>query len=447
MERPGRERPSKDETANTQSLYKVKALLGVRLSIKSPPGREFLVKWHGYSSIWNSWEPEEHLHCPELIDKLLSESQVNLGAEASEGDEAKESLDSLDSGVSAKSSIYRRADYKNGIMMERFQRSLRDTRDKVLRNGDSGSFSGFEGHSSVLEHKLKRSTLRACKYFTRMMNSCGGAPIAVKNYVDFALPPIHFRCISNPIYREGVPLPEPSSLIGCQCRGGTEGSSKCCTSGSCICVGQGNRYRIVYSPTGRLLIDEGPIYECNIACACSFSDCSNRVIQRGRQVSLIIKRITTSKGWGVFAAGDIPKGTFIDRYLGEVITAVESYRRSKPAADWEVSESGRYMFDLDFNYEAGTESEFTVDAYAYGNVTHFLNHSCDPNIRVYPCFLDTQDPRLHQLAFFSSRTIKRGEELCFDYLGETGKTNGEPADSDRTLKCLCNSKKCRGYVY
>lgn len=450
MGRPGQECPNECEAANKQQVYEVKALLEVRPSMKSLLGREFLVKWRGYSSIWNSWEPEEYIRCPKLIDKLLSRGQYRLGIRKNKGSDTNESLDSLDSSATASNTICKRSSHTDSILVERLSRSKRPFRDSwndILTGGNVVPFPGLKGHSSASRSKLERAILLACDSFARMMNSCGGAPITVENYVDFTPPPANFQCIPNLIYRGDVPLPDPLSLIGCQCQRGTGALSRCCTSSSCSCVGQGNRYRLAYSPTGRLLIEYGPIYECNSACACSSSGCSNRVIQRGRQVPLIIKRFAASKGWGVCAARNIPKGTFIDRYLGEVITAAESYRRSEPAVNWEVPEPGRYMFDLDFSCETGTESEFTVDAYAYGNVTHFLNHSCDPNVRVYPCFLDTQDPRLHQLAFFTSRNIQRGEELCFDYLGVTSKPHGGQAGSGGTLRCLCNSVKCRGYVY
>lgn len=39
---------------------------------KKDKSREFLVRWKGYRSEYDSWEPEEHLNCPDLIDKYMA---------------------------------------------------------------------------------------------------------------------------------------------------------------------------------------------------------------------------------------------------------------------------------------------------------------------------------------------------------------------------------------
>ena len=56
-----------------------------------------------------------------------------------------------------------------------------------------------------------------------------------------------------------------------------------------------------------------------------------------------------------------------------------------------------------------------MDAARYGNVSHFVNHSCDPNLQVFNVFIDNLDTRLPRIALFSTRTINAGEELTFDY--------------------------------
>lgn len=276
-----------------------------------------------------------------------------------------------------------------------------------------------------------------------MVNAFGGAPITLENEIDGVPPPAHFIWISSPIIRPPVPEPDPSFLVGCACQSADE-----CRRGTCLCISQGNDPKPVYSSDGRLLIESGPIYECNAKCTCSPGQCPNRVIQRGRTVPLTIARFGGGKGWGVKAADDIPRGTFVDLYLGEVLTATEGNHRFQSA---DGGAAGCYLFDLDFNYEAGTESAFTVDAYTHGNITHFINHSCEPNLRVYPCFLDTWDPRLHRLAFFAMRDIRRGEELCFDYLGNQGAAQSprgrKGAQRKATTSCACGAPTCRGFIY
>lgn len=268
-----------------------------------------------------------------------------------------------------------------------------------------------------------------------MMNSCGGAPISIENALDDAVPPDTFQCINRLIFRPPVQEPDPSFLIGC------DGGCSCKAGAACSCISLNGEVNAFYSPQGRLLIDSGPIYECNERCGCDPLDCPNRVIQQGRTLPLMISRFGGDKGWGVRAASDIPRGSFIDLYLGEVITSEEANGRFVSA---EGGPAAQYLFDLDFGYEIGCESEFTIDASTYGNVTHFINHSCDPNLTVHPVFIDSHDSRLHHLAFFAKRDIGVGEELCFDYLGSqaAAKTSKNPG-----LRCDCGASKCRGFVY
>ncbi|WP_459806261.1 SET domain-containing protein-lysine N-methyltransferase, partial [Herbidospora sp. RD11066] len=65
------------------------------------------------------------------------------------------------------------------------------------------------------------------------------------------------------------------------------------------------------------------------------------------------------------------------------------------------------MFDLDFN---DGECLYTLDAKKYGNISHFINHSCNPNLDVYAVWVDTLDPNFPRIAFFANREIRVGEE-------------------------------------
>lgn len=49
------------------------------------------------------------------------------------------------------------------------------------------------------------------------------------------------------------------------------------------------------------------------------------------------------------------------------------------------------------------------------HLSSFSSLQCDPNLQVFSVFIDNLDTRLPRIALFSTRTIKAGEELTFDY--------------------------------
>lgn len=318
------------------------------------------------------------------------------------------------------------------------------------------------------------------KKFQKMLSRVPGPPLTIRNDFDHTAPPSHFIYINETLYGPGVSRPDASFLVGCSCYVIDEGASSirmgCCSRGECECISQNPEGKPAYDLDGLLLPETSVIYECNKKCSCSIFNqpCKNRVIQMGRQVSLTIVRLPDQRGWGVIANHDIPRGSFIDLYLGEVISTKEATRRFISDSEGENSEIGSYLFDLDFNYEFGTECEFTLDAYRYGNVSHFFNHSCSPNLKVYPCFIEHLDPRLHSIAFFTCRPIAKGDQLTFDYMGIQGHdARGQEIKKSRRneieeidielddmgsipsslkqrhkpIKCLCGSSNCRKFIY
>lgn len=40
--------------------------------------REFLIRWKGYSAKDDTWEPEEHLECQDLINAFLNTQGVRI---------------------------------------------------------------------------------------------------------------------------------------------------------------------------------------------------------------------------------------------------------------------------------------------------------------------------------------------------------------------------------
>ena len=86
-------------------------------------------------------------------------------------------------------------------------------------------------------------------------------------------------------------------------------------------------------------------------------------------------------------------------YVGEVITNEEAEERGKKYD----AEGRTYLSDLDFN-SGGEDNMYTVDAAFYGNLSHFVNHSCDPNLNIFNVFINNLDPNMPQLALFAKRS-------------------------------------------
>ncbi|UJR36635.1 hypothetical protein I4U23_029354 [Adineta vaga] len=251
----------------------------------------------------------------------------------------------------------------------------------------------------------------------------------------------------------------------------------------------------------------GGIYECNSRCSCNKDTCSNRVVQNGIIAQLQLFK-TVGRGWGVRTLHDLPLGTFISVYSGEIFTSEQADERGKLIGD-------EYQADLDFfeninddsdedeeggihlesdeeddeNKVPSTNTEtmntrtrnlrsretsnkkttkkppkvtleetnnnsmlnrtllpeydgvvYTLDAKLIGNIGRYFNHSCSPNIAVQNVFVDTHDIHFPWIGFFTTKTIRAGTELCWDYNYTVGEIAG------RRMDCNCGSSECRRRV-
>ncbi|XP_040297997.1 histone-lysine N-methyltransferase EHMT1 isoform X6 [Bufo bufo] len=197
-----------------------------------------------------------------------------------------------------------------------------------------------------------------------------------------------------------------------------------CSSSNCMCSQLS--MRCWYDKSGRLLPEfnmlEPPlIFECNHACSC-WRNCRNRVVQNGLKVRLQMFR-TKNMGWGVRSLQEIPMGTFVCEYAGELISDTEA----------DVREEDTYLFDLD-NKDGEV---YCIDARFYGNISRFINHLCEPNLLPVRVFMSHQDLRFPRIAFFSSRQIHAGEQIGFDYGDRFWDIKS------KLFSCCCGSPKCK----
>ena len=121
----------------------------------------------------------------------------------------------------------------------------------------------------------------------------------------------------------------------------------------------------------------------------------------------IARRKSGVEGWGVFAAEPIAKNTRIIDYAGELIHNSVSEEREERY----LAEGCIWVFRVNRNWSR--------DANVGGNIARFINHSCTPN-----CWFEVVDKTIWIRA---GRTIRRGEELTYDYriIGE------------KTIPCRC----------
>ncbi|KAJ0068009.1 hypothetical protein NL108_014945, partial [Boleophthalmus pectinirostris] len=218
------------------------------------------------------------------------------------------------------------------------------------------------------------------------------SPISCVNGVDSEPCPDNFKyipesCITSPLNIDK----DITHLQHCTC-------TDDCSSVSCMC-GQLS-LRCWYDSEGRLPLDfcqrePQVLYECNHACSC-WRTCRNRVVQNGLRVRLQVYR-TQKMGWGVRAMQDIPQGTFICEYVGEIITDTEADKR----------EDDSFLFTL--GNKVG--EAHCIDSRLFGNIGRFLNHLCEPNLLAVKVFTMHQDLRFPRIAFFSSRPIRAGDQL------------------------------------
>ncbi|XP_073397291.1 histone-lysine N-methyltransferase EHMT1 isoform X3 [Dendrobates tinctorius] len=197
-----------------------------------------------------------------------------------------------------------------------------------------------------------------------------------------------------------------------------------CSSSNCMCSQLS--MRCWYDKSGRLLpefnmVEPPLIFECNHACSC-WRNCRNRVVQNGLKVRLQLYR-TKNMGWGVRTLQEIPMGTFVCEYVGELISDTEA----------DVRDDDTYLFDLD-NKDGEV---YCIDARFYGNISRFINHLCEPNLMPVRVFMSHQDLRFPRIALFSSRPIHAGEQIAFDYGDRFWDIKG------KLFSCRCGSPKCK----
>ncbi|KAF4370390.1 hypothetical protein F8388_016127 [Cannabis sativa] len=227
---------------------------------------------------------------------------------------------------------------------------------------------------------------------------------------DYKMEPPPFMHIRRNIYLVKKKRDDADDGTGC-----TSCSSEC--SQSCVCRVQ--------------------CISCSKACRCS-GNCTNRPFRKEKKIKLVK---TEHCGWGVEAAESINKDEFVIEYIGEVIDDALCEQRL-----WNMKDKGVHNF-----YMCEIRKDFTIDATFKGNLSRFLNHSCNPNCILEKWLVQSDDGPLMPFGYwnnlqvdgetrvgvFAARLIKVGEPLTYDY---------RFVQFGPEVRCHCGATNCQGYL-
>lgn len=163
--------------------------------------------------------------------------------------------------------------------------------------------------------------------------------------------------------------------------------------------------------------------ECEIATCPCHERCTNLQFQLKKRAPVVVRE-TPGRGWGLFAAAHISKGTFIMEYAGEIINAAEFKRRR---------ERDRITDAVHFYFMQLTDKLY-IDSSRFGNESRFINHSHRPNCIAEQWKVCDQAA----IGIFALRDIARGSELTFDYQFVI--------DGRERQVCRCGEPNCTGYI-
>ncbi|CAH0404469.1 unnamed protein product [Chilo suppressalis] len=167
-------------------------------------------------------------------------------------------------------------------------------------------------------------------------------PVPCVNYYDESLPEFcSYNTERTPT--AGVPLNlDPEFLCGCDCTDDCEDKSKCAcwrmTLEGARTIGlDDTNVGYVYKRLPEPL--PSGIYECNSRCKCKHT-CLNRVAQHPLQLKLQVFK-TLNRGWGIRALNDVPKGSFLCVYAGNLLTDATANMDG-------LNEGDEYLAELDY---------------------------------------------------------------------------------------------------
>uniref|UniRef100_A0A182YEQ0 Histone-lysine N-methyltransferase n=1 Tax=Anopheles stephensi TaxID=30069 RepID=A0A182YEQ0_ANOST len=263
-----------------------------------------------------------------------------------------------------------------------------------------------EGKSgSSMDKKYRLAMIEASKIFQILESTKQPRPYGSLSSSKAA--PIYTKIKSN---RYVAPLKQPSTnrrqLDGiedsvCRCQPGDE--DPCGPTSACL--------------------NRAIFMECSAKTCPAKDRCSNQRFTKRMYPALEVRNFA-DKGFGLVTLEDLQSGQFVIEYVGEVINSEEFDRRVKTM---QTAKEENYYF-------LTVEPDLTIDAGSKGNMSRFINHSCEPNCETQKWTIG----ETRVIGLFAITDIKAGKELTFNY-------NLESLGNSKRA-CLCGAQKCSGFI-
>ncbi|XP_055518087.1 histone-lysine N-methyltransferase NSD3 isoform X2 [Leucoraja erinacea] len=265
--------------------------------------------------------------------------------------------------------------------------------------GDKGNVS--DGRAGGINEIFKKALEEAAKRFQELkaLKECKEA---LENERNERKPPAYrFIKANKPVGKVQIRIADMSEIPRCNCKPTDE--NPCGLDSECL---------------NRILM-----YECHPAVCPAGEKCQNQCFSKRLYPDSELVR-TDVRGWGLRTKVDIKKGQFVTEYVGELIDEEECRNRIKHAHEANITNF--YLLTL--------TKDRIIDAGPKGNLSRFMNHSCNPNCETQKWTV-MGDARV---GLFALCDVRAGSELTFNY-------NLDCLGNGKTV-CKCGAPNCSGYL-
>lgn len=229
-----------------------------------------------------------------------------------------------------------------------------------------------------------------------------GAEVVVPHLPKYA----HIR---KSVWAEGVEppaKPKKSEISCCDCT--TNGKDTCCADSHCL--------------------NFASHYFCNAMACKGQGQCTNLNFHKRKSPRMKPFLTADQRGWGLRVEEPVKSGSFVIEYVGEIINREILDQRLKKIQQQKSNEY--YFMDL--------TNDLLVDAKFKGNLSRFINSSCEPNCQTQK-WIDSSTGQTH-VGIFAILDIPPGTELTYNYCFEDYGLSGK--SQKRSFMCQCGTSSC-----